>query len=289
MPKFDYGKGFILEMNLVPVIRSAGVNRHRLAIHARAQQDFTFGEFSCPAGELLCRSRDGQACTELEAPIDAVSCTVCRKLLDRWSRDAVESRCMGYAFDRDLITRAVAAKNTLLASELLGVNNNWLVRNGVERIALTAANLGDGLDPIRKALNKHPYGTVIESTRGSSMWEVVKPAQEAEQSLLVRKLGESLRGNTRVEQFRFNHTVKLTLDEKTKLKALGGSKWIRAVIAKPESISVSSDLVANPKEQITLRATDAEWEALRELGGSSWLRSAIASAQIAEEGEGEPQ
>jgi hypothetical protein len=169
----------------------------------------------------------------------------------------------------------VAAKSTLFASELLGVNNNWLKRNGVIKIDLSSARFGDGLDTIRVALKKHPYGTVIEKVESSRTWRVITPAQDAEKSLLERKIGESIRGNTRVTEMRQNHTLKLTKDEKTELQKLGGSKWIRAQIANPPQMAVAMDLVSDPKDQITLRATDAEWDALLTLGGAPWLRTVI--------------
>jgi hypothetical protein len=277
MAKFDYTKGFICPIHIVPVVRDPVDAHQRIVVHARASQSFSFGHFNCPEGELLCRSRNGNACHQIEGTVVQVSCTACRKLLDRWSRDAIDSRCVGFSFERDLITRAVAAKSTLFASELLGVNNNWLKRNGVIKIDLSSARFGDGLDPIRVALKKHPYGTVIEKVESSRTWGVITPAQDAEKSLLERKIGESIRGNTRVTEMRQNHTLKLTKDEKTELQKLGGSKWIRAQIANPPQMVVAMDLVSDPKDQTTLRATDAEWDALLALGGAPWLRTVIRS------------
>ena len=283
MASYDYEKGFVGGLKIAPVSRDEGRVGRAPAVHAQVTESFEFGEFSCEAGMLLCGSPIKTTLYEFDGSINAVTCYRCIALMDRWSRDSINSRCTGHAFTRDGITKAVAAKSVLFAAELLNVNHQLLARRGQVNIALSSYDgASDGLESIRSVLTAHEYGSVFERNDDVQEWRLIKPASEAEAALLKRKKGESARGNTAKQgEVRQNHLVRLSQAESARLKSLGGAAWIREKIAKTpvprkKRLFPFND-VASPLKGFTLRATDKEWDKLLKLGGNAWVRAVIGA------------
>lgn len=278
MTKFDYASGFLVPINVTPVARNASDIGKAPAIHARVLEDFTLGQFSCVAGQLLCRSTEEIECYPISKPINSVSCARCRELLDRWSRDALLARCQGFALNRDGSTLAVAAKSTAMASQILGVGNGVLVRCGINKIVL-GPPMNDGLDHIRKALQAHDYGAVLRLVDGKTKWTLEQPPARAEELLRQHLISYSERGNTRVEQsaMQRNRSIRLTPFEAEALNALGGAAWVRQRIDLAKKSYIVDNLEA-PTVNRTIRTTDAQWDKVREMGGYTWIRSLIHRA-----------
>jgi hypothetical protein len=283
MTKFNYASGFMVAINVIPVARKACDIGKAPAIHARVMEDFSFGPFNCEAGQLLCRSNEEIACYPVSKPINSVSCARCRWLLDRWSREALLSRCKGFALSRDGSTRAVAAKSTAMASQILGIGNGVLVRCGINKIVL-GPPLKDGLDHIRKALQAHEYGTVLRLLDGETKWELEQSPARAEELLREHMLSYSERGNTRVElsELQRNRSIRLTPFESEALSALGGAAWVRQRIDHAKKSYIADNLEA-PTVNRTIRTTDAQWDKVRIMGGYTWIRSMIHRAMKAQE------
>lgn len=283
MTKFDYASGFLVPINVTPVARNASDIGKAPAIHARVMEDFTLGQFSAIAGQLLCRSTEEIECFPVSKPLNSVSCARCRELLDRWSRDALLARCKGFALNRDGCTRAVAAKSTAMASQILGIGNGVLVRSGMNKIIL-GSPLNDGLDHIRKALQAHDYGAVLRLVDGKSKWTLEQPPARAEELLRQHLVSYSERGNTRVEQsaMQRNRSIRLTPFEADALNALGGAAWVRKRIDRAQKSYIAGNLEA-PTVNRTIRTTDAQWDKVRDMGGYTWIRSMIHRALKAQE------
>ncbi len=283
MASYDYEKGFVGGLKVAPVSRAEDRVGRAPAVHAQVTEAFKFGEFTCDAWELLCGSPAKTTLYEFEGSINDVTCYRCIALLDRWSRDSINARCTGHAITRDGLTRAVAAKSVLFAGELLDVNHQLLAKRGQVKIDLSQTDVGDGLDPIRVLLMGHDYGAVFERRDDEQEWRMIKPASDAEQALLKRKLGESARGNTAKQgEVRQNHLVRLTEAESTRLKSLGGAAWVRGKLAKARIPKTKKqfafDDADSPSKGFTLRATAEEWDKLLKLGGTAWVRSIINAA-----------
>lgn len=281
MASFDYEKGFVGGLKVSPVAHDECRVGRAPAVHAQVTEEFEFGEFTCQRWGLLCGSPARTTLYEYEGSINEVSCSRCKALLNRWSRDSINARCSGHVITRAGVTRAVAAKSVLFAGELLGVNHQLLARHGHVKIDLSEEHAEDGHDEIRALLTGSDYGTVFERREDETGWIVIKPASEAEVELLKRKLGESARGNTaKLGQVRQNRLVRLTEAEILSLKSLGGATWLRSELAKavlpaPKAhVSLSSDA---PLKGFTLRATDEEWEKLLRLGGTPWVRALVCA------------
>lgn len=278
MTKFNYASGFLVPISVAPVARNASDIGKTPAIHARVMEDFALGQFSIAAGQLLCRSTEEIECFPVSSTLNSVSCARCRELLDRWSRDSLLARCKGFALKRDGITRAVAAKSTAMASQILGVGNGVLVRCGINKIVL-GPPLKDELDHIRKALREHDYGSVLCLANGETKWKLEQPPEAAEELLRQHLVSYSERGNTRVEQsgLQRNRSIRLTPFEAEALKMLGGAAWVRQRI----DLAKKSSIVANmdaPTVNMTIRTTDAQWAKVRSFGGYTWIRSMIHRA-----------
>lgn len=278
MTKFNYASGFLVPIHVTPVARNASDIGKAPAIHARVMEDFTLGEFTCSAGRLLCNSPEEIECFPVAEPINSVSCARCRKLLDRWARDSLLARCKGFALSRDGCTRAVAAKSTAMASQILGVGNGVLVRCGINKIVLDAP-LKDGHDHIRKALQSHEYGSVLRLDDGETTWQLEQSPARAEELLRQHLVLYSVRGNTRVEQsaLQRNRSIRLTPLEVEALADLGGAAWVRERIDLAKKSHIDHTLDA-PSVNMTIRTTDAQWEKVRALGGYTWIRSMIHRA-----------
>ncbi|MGO4801114.1 hypothetical protein ACEN2T_17690 [Pseudomonas sp. W22_MBD1_FP4] len=288
MAGYDYAKGFIGGLKVTPVSRDEDRVGRTPAVHAQVTEYFKFGQFSCDAGMLLCGSPTKTTLYEFPGSISAITCYRCIALLNRWSRDCINSRCTGHAFTRDGVTRTVAAKSVLFAAELLEVNHQLLARRGQVNISLSSPDsASDGLESIRSVLTAHDYGSVFERSNDAQEWRLIKPATEAEAALLKRKKGESARGNTAKQgEVRQNHLVRLTPAESAGLKALGGAAWIRAKIASTaiprKKKQFALDEAERPLKGFTLRATDREWEKLLKLGGNAWVRSVISAERASD-------
>lgn len=285
MASYDYEKGFVGGLKVVPVTRDEGRVGRAPAVHAQVTEAFVFGEFSCAQWELLCGSPAKTDLFEYNGSINAVTCYRCIALMDRWSRDSINSRCTGHAITRDGVTRAVAAKSVLFAAELLDVNHQLLAKRGQVKIDLSLSNTGDGLDLIRVLLTGHDYGAVFERRDDEQQWRIIKPASDAELALLKRKEGESARGNTAKQgEVRQNHLVRLTESEIARVKSLGGAAWIRERIGKTRIPRNKKQFVfenaEGPMKGFTLRATDSEWDKLLKLGGNAWVRSIINAEPV---------
>jgi hypothetical protein len=283
MTKFDYASGFLVPINVMPVARNASDIGKAPAIHARVMEDFSFGPFSCEAGQLLCKSNEEIACYPVSKSLNHVSCARCRWLLNRWSRDALLSRCKGYALSRDGSTRAVAAKSTAMASKIMGIGNGVLLRWGINKIVLGAPRK-DGLDHIRKALQAHEYGSVLRLVDGETEWELEQSPARAAELLHEHMLSYSERGNTRVEQsdLQRNRSIRLTPFEAEALNALGGAAWVRQRIDLAKKTYIVDNL-DTPTVNRTIRTTDAQWDKVRAFGGYTWIRSMIHRALKAKE------
>lgn len=283
MTKFDYASGFLVPINVMPVARNPSDIGKAPAIHARVMEDFTLGKFSALAGQLLCRSTEEIECFPVSKPLSSVSCARCRELLDRWARAALQARCKGFALSRDGSTRAVAAKSTSIASQILGVGNGVLVRCGINKIVL-GAPLKDGHDHIRKALQAHEYGSVVRLVDGETKWELERSPARAEELLRQHLLSYSERGNTRVElsALQRNRSIRLTPSEADALNTLGGAAWVRQRIDLAKKSYIVDNLEA-PTVNRTIRTTDAQWDKVREMGGYTWIRSLIHRAMKGQE------
>jgi hypothetical protein len=313
MASFDYEKGFVGGLKVAPVSRDEDRVGRATAVHAQVTESFEFGEFVCEQWELLCGSPAKTTLYEFEGSINAITCYRCIALLDRWSRDSINARCTGHVITRDGVTRAVAAKSVLFAGELLDVNHQMLAKRGQVKIDLARTDVGDGLDPIRVLLTGQDYGAVFERRDDEQQWRIIKPAGDAEQALLKRKLGESSRGNTAKQgEVRQNHLVRLSEAESARLKLLGGAAWVRQKVAATsipyhlvqltaedcarllrldefawvreknakaaaprKKRKFPDDDAGSPLKGFTLRATDEEWDKLLKLGGNTWVRSVI--------------
>ena len=277
MTNFNYASGFLVPINVTPVARKASDIGKAPAIHARVMEDFTLGEFNCAAGRLLCNSPEEIECFPVAVPINSVSCARCRELLDRWARDSLLARCKGYALSRDGCTRAVAAKSTAMASQILGVGNGVLVRCGINKIVL-GPPLKDGNDHIRKALQAHEYGSVLRLVDGVT-WQLEQSPARAEELLRQHLVSYSVRGNKRVTQdaIQRNRSIRLTPPEVEALADLGGAAWVRERIDLAKKSIIDHTLDA-PSVNMTIRTTDAQWEKVRSLGGYTWIRSMIHRA-----------
>lgn len=278
MTQSDYTSGFLVPILVTPVARNSSDIGKAPAIHARVMEDFTIGQFSCETGQLLCRSTEEIECFPILKPLNSVSCARCRVLLDRWSRDALLARCKGFALSRDGCTRAVAAKSTAMASQILGVGYGVLVRYGIYKIVL-GPPLKDGYDHIRKALQAHEYGSVLRLVDGESKWALEQTPDNALELLRQHLVSYSERGNTRVEQSKLqrNRSIRLTPFEAEALRGLGGASWIRQRIDLAKKSSLVPNLDA-PTVNMTIRTTDAQWAKVRSFGGYTWIRSLIHRA-----------
>lgn len=283
MTKFDYASGFLVTINVMPVARNASDIGKAPAIHARVIEDFTLGQFSARAGQLLCRSTEEIECFPVSKPLNSISCSRCRELLDRWSREALLVRCKGFALKRDGSTRAVAAKSTAMASQILGVGNGVLVRCGINKIVL-GPPLKDEHDHIRKALQAHDYGSVLCLADGETNWKLEQSPARAEELLRQHLISYSERGNTRVGQsaMQRNRSIRLTPFEAEALNTLGGAAWVRQRIDLAKKSYIVDNLEA-PTVNRTIRTTDAQWDKVREMGGYTWIRSLIHRAMKAQE------
>ena len=281
MTQFNYASGFLVPICVMPVARQTSENGKPPSIHARVVEDFTLGMFSRAAGQLLCGAPEEIECLPVSFPLDSVSCVRCRVQLDRWSRDALRARCKGYALKRDGLTRAVAAKSTSMASEILGISSGVLVRCGINQITL-ARPLDDGCDYIRKALEVHPYGAVLRLVDGETVWQLEQSSERADELLRQHLVRFTVRGNTRVVQCELqrNRSIRLTPFEVEALRELGGAAWVRARIdsAKKSHIEYGME---TPSVNMTIRTTDAQWEKVRAMGGYTWIRSMIHRASKA--------
>ena len=270
MPNFDYNKGFVVEIKVVPVHRVTGTDTQKKTIHAQLSENFVFGRLRLGKGQILCALPESTATTHTTATINTVTCKTCRKELDRWSRDAQMSKCKGYALRRDGRVRAVAARSNALAATLLGVNPMFLLRNGVSGFGLKAGNMSDDLDCIRDGLATHGLGVVIEQRTGEDDWHVVLAEADADRLLLpiMRRLTNS--GNTPVQEARKNRSIRLSESEKKQLAQLGGVAWIRERMSSPLTMQTLDAREASTKVTV-FRATDAEWERFQSIGGANWL------------------
>lgn len=274
MPNFDYNKGFVVEIKVVPVHRVTDTDAQKKTIHAQLSESFVFGRLRLGKGQILCALPESTATTHTTATINTVTCKTCRKELDRWSRDAQMSKCKGYALSRDGRVRAVAAKSNSLAATLLGVNQMYLLRNGISGFNLNSGQGNDELDYIRRGLATHGLGVVIEQSIGEDEWVVVLSEADADVSLLAIMSRQTNSGNTAVKEVRKNRSIRLTENERTHLKKMGGIQWIRAQMNSPSPIQALKDQdLANTVTVI--RATDNEWKRFQNLGGTKWLRSEI--------------
>jgi hypothetical protein len=278
MTNFNYASGFLVPISVTPVARNASSIGKSPSIHARVMVDFTLGPFCRVAGQLLCGSPEEIERSPVEIPLDSVNCVRCRELLDRWSRAALLSRYKGFALSRDGITRAVAAKSTAMASEILGIGNGVMVRNGINKIVL-GGPLNDGLDHIRKMLQVHDYGSVLHQVDGETEWQVEQSPARADELLRQHLVSFSVRGNTRVEQsdMQRNRSIRLTPFEFEALRKLGGASWVRARIDLAKKSHIEHNLDA-PSVNMTIRTTDAQWDKVRAMGGYTWIRSMIHRA-----------
>jgi hypothetical protein len=285
MTKFNYASGFLVPINVAPVARRASDIGKAPAIHARVMEDFTLGQFCSVAGQLLCRSTEEIECFPVSKSINSISCARCRELLDRWSREAHLARCKGFALNRDGSTRAVAAKSTAMASQILGVANGVLVRCGINKIVL-GPPLKDGYDHIRKALQAHEYGSVLRLVDGEAKWMLEQSPARAEELLRQHLVAYTERGNTRVDQSEMqrNRSIRLTPFEAEALTTLGGAAWVRQRIDLAKKRYIVDNLDA-PTVNRTIRTTDAQWDKVREMGGYTWIRSLIHRALKAQEQE----
>lgn len=269
-----YSSGFILPIDLEPVVRIGGATSAR-AVHARVVSDFTLGAFTRLAGQLLCSASHDLGVDVLDRPIGDVSCASCRRLLSRWSRPELHARFRGYALTADGTTQAVAAMSTSMASALLSVSVGVLSRRGVTRIDLSTTR-NDDLDYIRIALFAQDYGSVIRLDVAKGAWLVVQGPEKAEQIMRQQVAAFAQRGAPRVDQAarQRNRTIRLNEEEATALRLLGGAAWLRQRINRAKRGGASPGL-GLATVAVTIRTTDAQWERVRAFGGYNWLRSII--------------
>lgn len=278
MTQYNYASGFLAPISAAPVARNARENGKPPKIHARMLDDFTLGVFSRAAGQLLCGAPEEIPCLPVSLPLDSVSCVLCRTQLDRWSRDALLSKCKGFALNRDGHTRAVAAKSTAMASEILGIGDGMMVRCGINQIVL-GAQVDDGYDHIRKALKSFDYGSVIRMDDGDTVWTLEQSSERAEEILRQHLVSFSVRGNTRVVKsaLQRNRSIRLTPFEVEALRDLGGAAWVRARIDLAKKSHIENGM-ETPSVNVTIRTTEAQWEKVRAMGGYTWIRSMIHRA-----------
>lgn len=270
MPDFDYHKGFVVNIKIVPMQRVTGTTSQQKIVHAQLLEAFEFGRVRVEKGQTLCGLPAPISIQTSTTTLNSISCKHCRKELDRWSRDAHLAKCKGYALIRGGKTTAVAARSNALAATLLGVNPMFLLRNGVSGFGLKAGNVSDDLDCIRDGLATHGLGVVIEQRTGEDDWHVVLAEADADRVLLpiMRRLTNS--GNTPVQEARKNRSIRLSESEKKQLAQLGGVAWIRERMSSPLTMKTVDAREASTKVTV-FRATDAEWERFQSFGGANWL------------------
>jgi hypothetical protein len=162
-----------------------------------------------------------------------------------------------------------------MASALLSVSVGVLSRRGITRIDLSTTR-NDDLDYIRIALLAQDYGSVIRLDDAKGVWLVVQGPEKAEQIMRQQVAAFAQRGAPRVDHAarQRNRTIRLSEEEATALRLLGGAAWLRQRINRAKRGGASPGL-GLATVAVTIRTTDAQWERVRAFGGYNWLRSII--------------
>lgn len=276
MGSYDYGKGFVGDIDVEPV-RIACTSDRRGAVHARVVRTFVFGRFIGEAGEVLCGIPRGAQFDPVDGSINDVSCHRCRTMLDRWSVEAYGTKCYGFVLCRPGYRRAVAARSAALAGRILGVTANRMSRSA-SRSPHTLDVAGASLGEVPNELLSYPYGTVIECADGDDLWEVTDTADRTQVEVIASLERDSGKGQV-LSEVRSSYTLRMDLEEVATLKLLGGASWIRQKAKRAKRPHVDTRLgVADG--QYTLRATDSEWNHIQALGAAPWVRTIIRKEMV---------